>query len=249
MDYFSHDRRRGNSVTQDRLNAPLPPVAQTPGADGPPQVQPRAVPGRRGLAGAGSFESLRAPSSIRIRRLPSGNAVPRPGTQPSDQAGGVTEQDFATGGRRRSTSEPQRYGANLAPPETDLARQRTQQEMPTITEGVQSSRPQPSEDSMSFHEAPDRPYTPGPASTNASEAGEPASRIMTSASAMADAGNAARANRGLRRFRTTASSAPRNEQVAADEYESDVVDLLDLVGTCSTISHSSHISLRNISRS
>lgn len=233
MDYFS--RRRGNSVTQDRLNAPLPPIAQTPGVDGqgqgPPPVQPRAVPGRRGLNGVGSLESMRAPSSIRIRRLPSGMSTPRPGTQPSEQTGTVTEQDFATGGRRRSTSEPQHYGASLAPPEMDLSRQRTQ-EMPTITEGVQAARPPRSEDSQSFHEVGETPYTPGPASTNASDNGEPASRVLTGASAMADAGNAARANRGLRRFRTAASSAPRNEQPAADEYDSDVVDLLDLVGKC-----------------
>jgi hypothetical protein len=47
---------------------------------------------------------------------------------------------------------------------------------------------------------------------------------------MNEAGNAARANRGLQRFRTGGSNMPRNENPAADEYRSDVVDLLDLVG-------------------
>jgi hypothetical protein len=47
---------------------------------------------------------------------------------------------------------------------------------------------------------------------------------------MHEAGNAARSNRGLQRFRTGGSAMPRNERPQANEYRSDVVDLLDLVG-------------------
>jgi hypothetical protein len=219
MDYFSQNRRRGNSVTQDRLNAPLPPTAQTPGAQAG-QGQP-SRPVRPGP----SYESLRAPSSIRIRRMPSGAVTPRPESQQSSHA--TAEQDFAQPGRRRSTSEPQRYGPTLAPPGTELSRQRTV-DMPTISEGVTTGQNVPSESSQSYHEAAEGPTPPVTPSIN--ETGSPAERIMTGASAVAEAGDAARANRGLRRFRTTASSAPRNEMPAADEYNSDVVDLLDLVG-------------------
>lgn len=223
MDYFSQNRRRGNSITQDRLNAPLPPTAQTPGVQ-PQLLRPQSQGQGRPVRPAGSYESLRAPSSIRIRRMPSSTGPPRPESQASSQ--GTAEQDFAsTTGRRRSTSEPQRYGQTLAPPGqgADLSRQRTV-DMPTITEGVITAQRAPSESGSSYHEAAERPISP------TTEDGYPASRIVTGASAVADAGNAARANRGLRRFRTNASTQPRNERVAADEYNSDVVDLLDLVG-------------------
>jgi hypothetical protein len=103
--------------------------------------------------------------------------------------------------------------------------------MPTITEGVTSARRAPSESSQSYHDVAEGPGTPGTLSINGTETGDPAERVVTGASAMAEAGNAARENRGLRRFRTTASAAPgRNERPTADEYNSDVVDLLDLIG-------------------
>ena len=107
--------------------------------------------------------------------------------------------------------------------------------MATITEGVRSGRPPQSDDGQQFYEANEVPYTPGPASTNASESGEPADRILTGASAMTGAGDAARANRGLSRFRTGGSSMRRNERRAPDEYDSDVIDLLDLVGMYSAV--------------
>jgi hypothetical protein len=133
-------------------------------------------------------------------------------------------------GRRRSSSEPQRYGNTLAPPGTDLSRQRTH-DMPTITEG-QATTPGPrhaaSESSQSFHEAAESP--PRTPSINIEDSTTPAERVITGASAMHEAGNAARSNRGLHRFRTAGSNMPRNENPAANEYRSDVVDLLDLVG-------------------
>jgi hypothetical protein len=103
--------------------------------------------------------------------------------------------------------------------------------MPTITEGqTTASGPQPaaSESSQDYHEASETP--PRTPSLNIEDATTPAGRVITGAPAMTEAGNAARANRGLERFRTGGSNMPRNERPAADEYRSDVVDLLDLVG-------------------
>ena len=215
-DYFGYQRRR--NPVEDSRNRPLPAV--------PPQTPGAQTPGGRQLGGATSLEGLRAPSSIRIRRLPSGLSTPRPGT---GQAGttSVPQQDSTATGRRRSSSEPQRYGQTLAPPGMDLARQRTY-DMPTITEG-QTSTPglQASESSQDYHEALE---TPRPPSINIEDATTPAERVVTGASAMHEAGNAARTNRGLQRFRTGGSAMPRNEYPAANEYRSDVVDLLDLVG-------------------
>lgn len=229
-DYFSFQRRRNNSVTQDRLNAPLPPV-QTPGGR------------RQPLAEAGSMENLRRnpASSIRIRRLPSGNQVPqqpRPNTATTPAA-----EDTSIAGRRRSSSEPQRYAAGaLAPPSTDLARQSTAEpaeHMPTITEGQQTQQRTQLNQSTpgSYHEAVETPFpetpgvppTPGVDEYDAATGGS-ASRVTTGASAMDRAGNAARQNRGLRKVRTNASMRNDRDAHARGEYSSDVVDLLDLVG-------------------
>ena len=228
MDYFSQARRRNNSLTQDRLNAPLPPTVPTPGGG---QARPQ-----RPINPAGSYESLRAPSSIRIRRIPSGQIpqLARPTSQQAQEAVQAVA-DNTTTGRRRSTSEPQRYGTNLAPPAMDLSRQRTQGDaqspMPTVTEGVATGPRGVRSESQDFvtpMRTP-RPETPETPSVYADDTSDPAERIMTGASAMHSAGNAARANRGLSRFRT-GGSAMRNESPAADEYGSDVVDYLDLVG-------------------
>lgn len=106
--------------------------------------------------------------------------------------------------------------------------------MPTLSEETAGPQYGSSRSSQSFHEAAETPQlqTPQPPtpSINIDDTTYPADRIMTSASAMYEAGNAAREHRGLRRFRTAGSSALRNETPAADEYGSDVVDYLDLVG-------------------
>lgn len=223
-DYFSFNRRRNNSDTRDRLNAPQAPPPQTPGP-------------RRPLAEAGSLENLRRnpASSIRIRRLPSGNvpqqARPASATTPM-------EEDTAVTGRRRSSSEPQRYLGGLQPPETEISRQRTAEpssHMPTITEGQQSQqRPRPGQyPAGSYREPAETPFpdasvppTPGVDEHDMATSG-PASRVSTGASAMNKAGNAARQNRGLRKVKTNASMRDRNSR---SEYNSDVVDFLDLVG-------------------
>ncbi|KAK3706496.1 hypothetical protein LTR37_012706 [Vermiconidia calcicola] len=225
MDYFDFARRGNNQVTQDRLSAPLPhaPSARAPS----PQTPGPQTPGRRPLSGAGSFENLRTPSSIRIRRIPSQTQL-RPGTQESDRP--IIQADTAVTGRRRSSSEPQRYGGTLAPPGMDISRQRTH-EMPTITEGVSSYRAPSSRSSQSFHEAAETPEpgTPWSLSANVHDSASPAERVITGASAMTDAANAARTNRGLKRFRTAGAPMQRYEQPTDNEYGSDVVDLLDLV--------------------
>ena len=217
-DYFSQGRRRGNSVTQERLNAPLPPSGRP--------VRP-----------ADSYSSLRQPSGIRIRRLASGTGqTSRPASQASNDDG-VDVQDTAVTGRRRSSSEPQRYlgPQHLAPPGNDLTRQRTADvpsHMRTINEG--SALPQ--EQATPYYEATEtpRPLTPSiNIQTPTSEA--PVSRVVSNASAMNSAGNAAQRNRGLRRFRSGTQGTRPGSRQAHDEYDSDVVDLLDLIGVyCAT---------------
>ncbi len=101
--------------------------------------------------------------------------------------------------------------------------------MPTITEGMQSARRPPSASSQDYHDAP---ATPGASSINMSDAGGPAFRVATGASTLNEAGNAARRNRGLRRHQTGGSAAWYNDRTVAGEYDSEVVDLLDLVGKC-----------------
>ena len=220
MDYFNYARRRNGPVSQDRLDAPLPPTGETPG----PQTPGPQTPGGRQPGGPPSLESLRQPSSIRIRRLPSGFNTPRPGSQQADQTS--SQRDLGLTGRRRSQSDPHRYGANLAPPALDISRQRTH-EMPTLTEETPGARHAPSESTQDWYEAQETPRPQTPAIEM--DDGSPAERVITGASNMQDAGNAARANRGLQRFRTGGSAMPRDAP-AADEYNSDVVDLLDLVG-------------------
>ena len=107
--------------------------------------------------------------------------------------------------------------------------------MPTVREEAPGARYAPSESTQSFHEAAETPQ-PGTPSINIDDT-SPAERVITGASTLQDAGNAARANRGLARFRTGGSAMPRNEVTAADEYNSDVVDLLDLVGMCCYFIH------------
>jgi len=109
--------------------------------------------------------------------------------------------------------------------------------MTTVSEEV-PARPNgatqrvPSDASLSFREAPETPFpeTPYPDDADAATL-DPASRVVTGASAMHAAGNAARQKRGLSRTRTAASNADRGGQLPDNEYQSDVVDLLDLVGT------------------
>ena len=205
-DYFTYARRQGNQAN--------------PGTPGTPGGGPSTRPA--------TLEGLRAPSSIRIRRLPSGLSTPRPPSQQGGQAP-VAVSTGATG-RRRSSSEPQRYGAGLEPPPTNLGRQRTQEEsrmtpLAEETPGI-AARSAPSEGSGSYYEAAETP----PVDDADFGTERPADRVLTGASAVEDAGNAARANRGLQRFRTAASAISRNEQPSTSEYNSDVVDLLDLVG-------------------
>lgn len=223
MDYFTYNRRRGNS------NASGGEQSSTTGAQAAPQT-PGPTAGPRPPRPGGSLEGLRAPSNIRIRRLPSGLATPRPVTQSGGQPA-VSDNTRVT--RRRSTSEPQHFGQNLAPPGTDLSRQRTSDGayMATLSEeggGGSAREPFPTGSPQEFYEAA---QTPAPRDTD-SIGESPARRVLTGASAMHSAGNAARTNRGLQRMRTNASVASRNEQPTTDEYHSDVVDLLDLVGEC-----------------
>lgn len=184
--------------------------------------------GRPLLNVGGSRESMRTPSSIRIRRLPSNTSVTRPLSRGSDH-NVPEERDFAdpgTVGRRRSTSAPQRPVLHEILND-DLTRQHTAEPfMPSIVEG-QATFAQEARGLQPVQSRPDdvpRPFNNLQRSaTNTSDAGN--------AQALNSAGNAARQTRGLRRLRSGVLP-PRQQELAADsEYDADVVSLLDLIGT------------------
>lgn len=236
MDYFSHNNRsRRNSAAQNQM-------FQQQDPENPPQR-----PGARYIRGAPSFESmsLRAPSNIRIRRLPSSTAVNqlRPATHEGPHTPSAIQEDVVEAGRRRSSSAPQRPNLDQLYAQ-DLARQRTvdvpqASRMPAIREGEQAT---PTRGSLhpgySQHGHLDgrdgsRPTTPGIDVQDMAMGTPPPERVGATGPAMHSAGNAAQRARGfgLSRFRSsTASTAPRDSRpVSQDEYESDVIDLLDLV--------------------
>ncbi|KAK1071998.1 hypothetical protein LTR12_015942 [Friedmanniomyces endolithicus] len=207
-DYFSQARQRAGTTTQERLNAPLPP--------GPPR------PIR-------SIESLRQPSSIRIRRLPSyaSASASRPTSQAGETDGVAVEDTAFAEGRRRSFSAPQRHQQNLAVPVVDLSRQRTANStgpMGTITEGAALGQGTP------YREGAQTPQPSTPGIMPPTPGDGPIERVRTGASAMNSAGNAARHKRGLRRLRSGQAGGDRSDYYnRQDEYDSDVVDLLDLI--------------------
>ncbi|KXT06660.1 hypothetical protein AC578_8599 [Pseudocercospora eumusae] len=226
MDYFSQGgRRRGNSASQqDRPNPP-----QTPGA--------------RNIPGAPSFENLRAPSNIRIRRLPSNTTVilPRPTSQaPSDS--NAQEEDDAVTGRRRSLSAPQRPSSNVLFQTADLSRERTLDggagQLSTITEGAQAM-PRGGAMHSAHPNIPEgsRATTPGIDARDMATRTPSPERLGNGGAAMHSAGHAAQRSRGfgLARFRSNTSTAQRpnsrySQRMQEDtEYEADVIDLLDLV--------------------
>jgi hypothetical protein len=187
---------------------------------------PRAnASGRPLLHGGGSRESMRMPSSIRIRRLAS-NTAERPLSQASD----TESRDFADpgmAGRRRSSSAPQRPTLQEINQEDDLARQHTAEPfMPAIVEG-QATTAQQARGLNPVQSRPGDVPQPYANLSRTNTAGSGGTQAMNSA------GNAARGNRGLRRLRSGALP-PRQQELSADaEYDADVVSLLDLIGTCS----------------
>lgn len=220
MDYFNYGSRR-------------------PGGNNPAnqQDQPNNPPrGARYIAGAPSFESLRAPSSIRIRRLPSSTAVQslqRPATQEAAATPRPDDEEELTG-RRRSFSAPQRpnYDALTG---MDLSRQMTTDgaatsHMPAIREGEQAT---PMHPGFPRGASNSRPVTPGVSVQDMAAATPPPERLGPGGPAMHSAGHAAQRTRGLglNRFRSNTSSTGPRERPGSqqDEYESDVIDLLDLV--------------------
>ncbi|KAI7243145.1 hypothetical protein KC352_g14616, partial [Hortaea werneckii] len=236
-DYFNFGRRRGSSAAGEHLTAPVP------GPQGHPQQARPTFPRQQA-----SRDSLRAPSSIRIRRLPSSNLAQdsRPPAQRLAQDEGVASTDQAeTSGRRRSSSAPQRYGAagnqqslQQQYENNRLSRQLTVGDAPhmsTINEGQQL---QPSSRNQTpFREQPETPGEPYTPSVGMGTPGSemPASeRVASGVPAMTEAADAARQNRGLRRFRTNTGASGRarghmRDQPAHDEYQADVVGLLDLL--------------------
>jgi len=214
MDYFSGSsgRRRGNSGAADGLH-------------------PRsAAMGSPMLSNVSSRDSMRQNSTIRLRRLPSGLSTPtapRPQSQASDN---IVAQDFAgsdpaVANRRRSTSAPQRpSAADLY--SNDLARQHTVDAyMPSIMEGQASAAQQ----ARGLEPVRSNPSDIGSRrSPSIQMNGFPPAGDVAGPQAMHSAGNAARASRGLRRYRSGA--LPPRALPQDSEYDNDVVNFLELVG-------------------
>ncbi|CAK3804411.1 related to ahmp1 [Lecanosticta acicola] len=209
MDYFN--RRRASTVNHvDHQNG-----------------QPQQT-GARYLPGAPSFESLRAPSNIRIRRLPSSTAIAQSRSNTGEQPGRA-EEDW-TANRRRSSSAPQRPNVD-ALMGSDLSKQRTldgASHMPAITEGEQTT-PGTMHPGFADGSGNTGPTTPG---VNAQDmARQSPERADNGAHAMH---SAQRRGFGLGRLRSSTGSTFRNDTRPSSraqdyEYDSDVIDLLDLV--------------------
>ncbi|GIZ46612.1 hypothetical protein CKM354_000973200 [Cercospora kikuchii] len=228
MDYFSSGSRRGGNPP-NRSNVP----SQSQGA--------------RHVAGAPSFESLRAPSNIRIRRLPSYGSRPtsqirdHTGSRPTSIQEGDEIEDDTVAGRRRSFSAPQRPPSNILSDAAELSRQRTMDpghHMSTIREDQQATgssyRTAPRTDGI--REVDSGPTTPGINVRDMATRSPTPDRLNPgTATAMRSAGNAAQRSRGvgLSRFRSNTSLAFGADQPTShypeEEYEADVIDLLDLV--------------------
>lgn len=187
------------------------------------------VPGSR-LQNTPSRESLRSnASSIRIRRLPSHNLATDP---PDNGEVWSAAADAAVANRRRSSSAPQRID-HQAQQGTDLARVPTADAyapmMPPIQEGFATSAPGgPSG-------AGDQTRLQAPHGSMPSRPGGMADLHAAGSGPQAtfNAGNFARTNRGMRRFRS--GTAPsRANPTGSQEYDSDVVGFLDLVGESTT---------------
>lgn len=218
-DYFNNgsQRRRGPTAQERPSTAHLPPEGAR-----------RPYPAR---------EFMRPPSSIRIRRLPSSTAlsaqISRETSQGDDDTTstpvGTSETDAERTGRRRSMSAPQQQ-SSVGPVQFggESVRQSAVEpsQMGTITEGQVLPQPMPFYGS----EGTSRPLTPSiDVQTPGGEIG-PVERLGDGANVMTEAGNAARRARGLRRFRSGTSFTHPRHMPQHDEYDSDVIDLLDLVG-------------------
>jgi hypothetical protein len=179
--------------------------------------------GRPLLHHGASRESMRTPSSIRIRRLPSSNSVARPLSRGSETHL-PEERDFAdpgTVGRRRSTSAPQRPVSHEVA-QNDLTRQHTVEPfMPAIVEGQATA----AQEARGLQPVGSRPDDAPQPFSNLQRTGTDNSGGVAS-----QAPNSASKGRGLRRLRS-GILPPRQQELAADsEYDADVVSLLDLIG-------------------
>lgn len=230
MDYFNQGQDQGrrpasSTNQQDRFSA-----SQTPG-------------GARRKPAMPSFESMRMPSNIRIRRLPSSNFNPQiPQSASQEYVQTPPADDSAVTGRRRSSSAPRpfSYGSQELSA-ADLARQSTLDgfHMPPIRESSDFQRGSSMHPGFPESVGSSRPHTPGVDIHNMAQRTPGPERFGPSGVAMHSAGNAAQRSRGfsLSRFRSnTSSTRPETRETrngtrsgSATEYESDVIDLLDLV--------------------
>jgi len=215
MDYFTQQ------------SAQRAPAAQnTQGNGAAPAPASGAAPIRRRPVGQPSFESLRAPSNIRIRRLPSqiGAALSRPTTQDGNQRAASPEPDTTTAGRRRSMSAPQGYGGDVTPSGLDDSRlDGPPPHMPAISESFPSS-PNVNTTQSTQHGTARNSVAPS-STTHVADAG------AGSHSAAGYGTQRSRAPSHLNRLRSNTSSTyfSRGDRPRHDEYDSDVIDLLDLI--------------------
>jgi hypothetical protein len=175
-------------------------ITQLPGSARPPSAGSTASYRQRTAANAPLTQ--RPPPSIRIRRLPSSPALPQTNARGSSDGG--SNQESERTGRRRSSSAPMRPNLHA-----DLTRQATATgtHLPALTE--ESSAPQL--------------HTNAPPTTTDGHLAPPAAPV----------GRMRSGSQRLRRMgsnigaRLAPSPAP---PTAEDEYEAEIVDMLDVVG-------------------
>ena len=234
------DRIRSRTEDDD----PPPP----PSASSAPGTPPRNNIPRRPIAR--SRESLRSPS-VRIRRTPSSQSITSVASSQNNAsssnvaaAGGGGLQDIpeeSATGRRRSSSEPQRPSWYSQPGAGDRLAKMSTNAMPSIAEGQQSASGRNRSSTVDDHLGPHfQPH--GAAGVDAvdqynSHVGphgpgleQPRpGRLRRMASG---ARNWVPGMGGSRTSQSDANSIDRRRQEEEDEYDSEMVDLLDVIGAC-----------------
>jgi hypothetical protein len=179
-----------------------------------PPTSPTAVPPSPSQQSStrnrvGPPPNLQRQPSIRIRRLPSSQGLGRVNTQSS------TDGYVEPTGRRRSNSAPQGSRSQYLQPPRPRQAPETHNMAPLIEEDSRPDRTPPPQ-----HLAPD--YLAVPAASTG-----PTTRVGRMRSASNAAARSALGS--LQRMRTS-SPVPTEQELRDMEYESEIVDLLDVVG-------------------
>lgn len=234
MDQIDRDGDAGDTrreLLRPPQHAYLSPLSPDSGARSSPPPPARRAPRRE--------------PSIRLRRLPSGSSVnqqstrisspplesstsrtagDRPQDGPAARPTDITEEDQGPSTRRRSSSEPRR-GRFSAPPAIMLTRLTSREsEYPMSPVSEESPSQLRSSSDLPSHERNLLLVT----SLSGDQEGEPKEPTLRSSirRQLLDSVSTGRRNRAS----TVSVSTPVQRRLASDEYDSHIVDLLDVVG-------------------